>query len=122
MSGEKLKATKSEIAALDEQLAAADIRRKQLKGEAATRRAKTKIDSQEARNSLHPRVYPLLTTSCREQLYLDIWQDNEPSRGGDVFCITGPKELNSADFPHHLQTRTHLKCIVGKFLRLAEDF
>lgn len=44
MSGEKLKATKSEIAALDEQLAEADTRRRQLESEAAARRAQMKTD------------------------------------------------------------------------------
>lgn len=47
MSGEKLKSTKSEIAALDEQLAQADAQRKQLQSEVAARRAKKKTDSLE---------------------------------------------------------------------------
>lgn len=49
MSGDKLKTTKAEIVALDQQLAQADTRRKKLEREAAAKRAQTRTEDLEVR-------------------------------------------------------------------------
>lgn len=53
MSGDKLKTTKAEISALDEQLAEADVRRKKLEREAAAKRAQTRSENLEVSLTRH---------------------------------------------------------------------
>ena len=60
MSGDKLKITKAEIVALDEQLAKADARRKKLEKEAAAKRAQTRSEDLEA-SPIHTSCVPIIT-------------------------------------------------------------
>ena len=64
MSGDQLKSTKSEILALDEQLAEADTRRKKLEAEAAARRAKNRTESLEANLLAYTLAYDTLNLNA----------------------------------------------------------